>query len=278
MALARAVGLGGLRDTAATAVLPWAAAAGATAVGRTADHPVGRWLLRLGSAGLVEHATLRMAAVDAAVAEAVAGGCDQVVILGAGLDTRGWRLEALAGCTVLELDLPGIQESKRRRIGRRRPTAAHVDLVPADLVRDDLDRVLDAAGHDPSRATAWVWEGVAVYLPPHAVTATLAMVGRRSAPGSRLAMTFVRPRLTPGPRLLDDAARAAFATLGEPLRTLLDRAELEELVAAAGLRLVEVTSWRDWARSAGVTPGVNLLAAEQLALARRDGRPRESDG
>ncbi len=263
-ALARAIGLPGLRDTAAPSVLPRTLASGATAA-RAVVHPAGRWLLRIGSAGLIEHATLRMVAIDHALHGAVNDGCRQVVILGAGLDTRAWRLEALAPCTVWEVDLPAIQEAKQRRLSGREPVAADVQMVAADLADDDLGQVLKEAGHDPAAPTAWVWEAVAVYLPRPAITTTLEVVADRSAPSSRLLMSFVPPDLLPGPAVLDGAARAGFDALGEPLRTLLEPDELETLVEGAGLRLTSVTGWRDWAALAGVTPRLDLLAAEQLA-------------
>ena len=52
-----------------------------------------------------------------------------------------------------------------------------------------------AAGHDPARATTWIWEGVVMYLTRADIEATLAVVARRSAPGSRLVVLYLSPAL-----------------------------------------------------------------------------------
>jgi methyltransferase (TIGR00027 family) len=138
--------------------------------------------------------TLRVAAVDTELALAVAGGCRQVVLLGAGLDTRAFRLSALAGAAVWEVDHPATQAYKRRTAAALRPRARAVAFVPVDFERADAlaDRLRES-GFRPAEPTAWVWEGVVMYLTDEAVRRTLGEIAGCSAPGSALVLTYHEP-------------------------------------------------------------------------------------
>ena len=88
--------------------------------------------------GMVDHVCLRTAAIDAAVVRAVEAGCRQLVILGAGLDGRAWRLNALREVDVYEVDHPDTQAEKRRRVDGLMQAASSVSFVPVDFARDRL--------------------------------------------------------------------------------------------------------------------------------------------
>jgi methyltransferase (TIGR00027 family) len=134
----------------------------------------------------------RTVAIDDAVREAGAG---QLVILGAGLDGRAWRLPELAGAVVFEVDHPASQQAKRERSASLTPAAREIRFVPVDFGRDDVGVRLGEAGHDWRAPTTWVWEGVVPYLTGAQVRATLAVLARRSAPGSRLVVAYSAPSL-----------------------------------------------------------------------------------
>jgi methyltransferase (TIGR00027 family) len=115
----------------------------------------------------------------------------QLVILGAGLDGRAWRMPELAGATVFEVDQPASQHDKRDRatgLPGRPPT-----FVPVDFRRDQLGEALAAAGHRADQATTWIWEGVVPYLTEAEVAATVTALAACSAPGSRLIVNFQVP-------------------------------------------------------------------------------------
>ncbi|GAB3942339.1 hypothetical protein GCM10027614_29200 [Micromonospora vulcania] len=96
----------------------------------------------------------RTVAIDEAVR---ARPSPQVVLLGAGLDGRAWRMPEFAGVTVFEVDQPASQLDKRERAARLLGTPPR--FVPVDLRRDPLGEALAAAGHRTTEATTWVWEG-----------------------------------------------------------------------------------------------------------------------
>jgi methyltransferase (TIGR00027 family) len=215
--------------------------------------------------GLFDHIELRTRAIDAAVREAIRAGIAQLVILGAGQDARAWRMPVLAGAVVLEVDHPSSQARKRAGMGGRRPRARDVAFVPVDFERDSLADALERAGHRAGAPTLWIWEGVTPYLDLAAVRATLDAVAARSAPGSRLAVTYVTPR---GSRLggpFMGPARAAFAAMGEPLRALLSPGAMAAELARVGFSVAADTSPRQWAAAHGRGRRL-LLLDERLAV------------
>src|SRR4051794_9741484 len=120
----------------------------------------------------------------------------QLVVLGAGLDGRAWRMNELATVEVFEVDHPASQADKRERVARLSPVARSINFVPVDFTTDDLVAALESAGHRTSAATTWVWEGVVPYLAPSEVEATVRLVRSRSAPGSRLIVNYQAPSIT----------------------------------------------------------------------------------
>jgi methyltransferase (TIGR00027 family) len=172
---------------------------------------------------------LRTAAIDDAVRDAAA---PQVVILGAGLDGRAWRMPELASSVVFEVDHPDSQRDKRARIGALAPAAREIRFLAVDFARDSLDTALAQAGHVATERTMWVWEGVVMYLTPENVEATLAVIARRSAPGSRLSITYAAPaRIL---RLVGLIVRL----IGEPFRSAFTREAMAALLAKHGFRVL----------------------------------------
>jgi methyltransferase (TIGR00027 family) len=157
----------------------------------------------------------------------------QVVILGAGLDGRVWRMPELHDAVVFEVDHPDTQREKRARIGSLQPKAREVKFVPVDFTRDDLAERLEAAGHDPSQPTTWIWEGVVMYLTLAEVEATLRVVAARSAPESRLVIVYIAPG-----NWLVPLVALVVRRLGEPFRSRLRADEMKTLLSRYGFEAV----------------------------------------
>lgn len=118
---------------------------------------------------------------------AAAAGIRQAVILASGLDTRAYRLAWPAGTVVFEVDQPAVLEFKTRTLaGLGTEPAAELHSVPIDL-RDDWPKALRDNGFDPALPTAWIAEGLLIYLPPEAQDRLFDNITALSAPGSRLA-------------------------------------------------------------------------------------------
>ncbi|MFF0222771.1 class I SAM-dependent methyltransferase [Streptomyces sp. NPDC004629] len=114
-------------------------------------------------------------------------GTRQFVLLGAGLDTRAYRLPWPSGSTVFEIDQEPVLAFKQHTLGslEAAPRARRVTIA-ADLRRDEWPHALLEAGFDPARPTAWLAEGLLLYLPAAAERRLIAAVTTLSAPGSSL--------------------------------------------------------------------------------------------
>ncbi|MBZ4561173.1 class I SAM-dependent methyltransferase [Mycobacterium avium subsp. hominissuis] len=118
-------------------------------------------------------------------------GVRQVVILASGLDSRAYRLPWPAGTVVYEIDQPRVIEFKSNTLAEvgAAPTATR-RTIPIDL-RGDWPAALSAAGFDPAAPTAWLAEGLLIYLPPEAQDRLFDNITALSAPGSTIATEFV---------------------------------------------------------------------------------------
>ncbi len=131
---------------------------------------------------------LRTRVLDDHLGYAAHSGARQVVLLGAGLDTRALRLPWPEGTVVYEIDQAPVLTFKQRVLDALPPVpgAAERRTLAAD-VREDWAGPLKEAGFDPSQRTAWLAEGLFLYLPAGAEARLLADLHAHSAPGSSLA-------------------------------------------------------------------------------------------
>ena len=157
--------------------------------------------------------------MDEHLTRALRDGIRQVVILGAGYDTRALRFPALQqNTTVFEVDHPATQTTKRRRM--RSFDLPHLRYVPLDFTTDRLDAALLAQGFDPGDRALFVWEGVTYYLLSETIDHTLAAVRRCCAPGSRIVFDVFPDSVVQGISLLPGAwaLQNGLAWIGEALR------------------------------------------------------------
>ncbi|UXA18953.1 class I SAM-dependent methyltransferase [Mycobacterium sp. SMC-4] len=134
-----------------------------------------------------EQIAVRTRFFDDFLTEAVRSEIMQVVILASGLDTRAYRLQWPAGTAIFEIDQPDVIEFKTRVLAEAGVApSADRQTVGIDL-RDDWAAALRAAGFDETAPTAWIAEGLLIYLPPDAQDRLLDHISTLSAPGSRVA-------------------------------------------------------------------------------------------
>ena len=192
---------------------PYAQAFADAAAGAFSAEPAaaGEWtrggpLARLGEV-FAFHAAIRTRFFDDYLLGAAAAGCRQVVLLAAGLDSRAFRLPWPAGVRLFELDLPDVIGFKETALARRdAKPACERTVIPADL-RGPWPARLTAAGFERAARTAWLAEGLLLYLTAGEAVGLLTDIGDLSAPGSQLSFEhgsiagsalFTQARTLPG--------------------------------------------------------------------------------
>ncbi|AJE81491.1 methyltransferase [Streptomyces albus] len=227
---------------------------------------------------LARYFGLRTRVFDDHLLRAADRGTRQVVLLGAGLDTRALRLPWPGDCTVYELDQDAVLAFKRRTLAdaapAERPRARRV-AVPVDL-RQDWAPSLTAAGFDPGRPTAWLAEGLLLYLPAAAERRLIAAVDALSAPGSSLAYE-VKLGVEPAAVRAAPVYRAARTRIGVDLLALFDPQPRPDSAADLAARgwLPGVRTPFDFSRHLGRGPlpePEDALAANRWVFATRSPR------
>lgn len=129
--------------------------------------------------------------IDDRLTAALADGVAQVVLLGAGFDSRAYRISGATRARFFEVDHPNTSATKWAHVRHIFGTLPeHVKYVPVDFQRDSLRDSLESAGFNPQSRTVVIWEGVSNYLTEQAVRKTLAFVADLSA-GTTLVFTYV---------------------------------------------------------------------------------------
>ena len=177
-------------------------------------------------------------------------GIRQVVLLGAGYDSRYLRLDAFRLCRVFELDLPSTQVIKKtltRRLLGRLP--AHVTYVPINFAVDSITHKLMQAGFRRETPTLFIWEGVTLFLNEDIIVETLGRLAELGK-GNRLTFDFVPPELIDdstghqGNKTLLDLC----SSINEPLTFGCHPARMHRLLAGTGYTNTHILSLQDASR------------------------------
>ncbi|MDF3341802.1 SAM-dependent methyltransferase [Mycolicibacterium septicum] len=213
--------------------------------------------------GLWANLTCRKRYIGDKLTQALAD-IDAVVILGAGLDTKGYRLARHSAIPVFEVDLPVNIERKRSVVRRAMGTVPDsVHLVPVDFERDDLAAELARHGHLGTHRTFFVWEGVTQYLSADGVGSTFEFL-RSAAPGSRLAFTYVRSDFIDGTnRYGAESLYRRFRVRSRLWQFGLDPERVAAFVEPYGWQLIEQAG-PDYLIEHYISPSGRNLSASQV--------------
>jgi methyltransferase (TIGR00027 family) len=202
---------------------------------------VSRWIIRSGlyehiAPGTVGFIVGRERYVDDHLEAALAEGLDQVVVLGAGFDTRAFRIPGIERTRVFEIDQAATQAAKLERLKKViDPLPGHVVFLPADLDTQPLREILRAGGYDERGKTLFIWQGVTYFLQPGGVDGTLAFIAGHSGSGSGVVFDYVYDEV------LRDTTRGYGRTLaragkmsGEPYVFGIGRAQVAPFLTRRG--------------------------------------------
>lgn len=210
-------------------------------------HGLERYIDRRWPGGPRASAVARTRLIDEWVEGALTEGATQVVVLGAGYDSRAYRLAGMRTARVFEVDHPATQASKHGMVATRVEAGrrGHVRFVAVDLMRDAVGPALVNAGFDRAARTMVIWEGVTNYLTADAVDTTVRDLAGLLVRGSRVVFTYVDRAALDGTAGYEGVWQEDVRKHGEPWTFGFDPAELPGYLAERGLRLTQDVSTRD---------------------------------
>lgn len=226
--------------------------------------------------GIMGNLICRTRFIDDTLRDGLEAGCEQVAILGAGLDSRAYRIPGADRIRVFEFDRPATQAWKRNQLARMgHEPLSHVTFVPVDFERQDLGALMVEAGFRGGARTLVVWEGVTQYVEASAVDATFRNLRRAVAPGSRIVFTYIHRGL-----IDDSVAMEGMEKLlrevdrqGEPWVFGIHPVELSQYLATRGFNLLEDVGAADY-RARYLTPTgrvMDVFEGERVAVAEAAG-------
>jgi methyltransferase (TIGR00027 family) len=213
--------------------------------------------------GLWANLTCRKRYIGDKLSQALAD-IDAVVILGAGLDTKAYRLARHSAVPVFEVDLP-VNIARKRSVVRSALGAVppSVHLVPVDFEHDDLAAELARHGHRTEHRAFFIWEGVTQYLSADSVGATFEFL-HSAAPGSRLAFTYVRSDFIDGTnRYGAESLYRRFRVRSRLWRFGLDPDQVASFIEPYGWQLTEQAG-PDYLTEHYISPSGRNLTASQV--------------
>ncbi len=193
----------------------------------------GRW------PGVRTSVAARTRLIDDTIAAHLGERTEQLVLLGAGFDSRAYRMPGLGDVRVFEVDHPDTQAAKRRLLERALVALpSNVLFVASDFTEAHLGAAMVAAGYRESARSLILWEGVTNYLTEAAFDATLRWCSG-AAPGSTLLFTYVHRNLLTRPEAFVGTGRlfASLDKVGERMTFGIEPSELPQLLAKHGLSL-----------------------------------------
>jgi methyltransferase (TIGR00027 family) len=199
-------------------------------------------MAKLFPAGIYEYVLARTKELDAAFLAALEARFDQIVLLGAGFDTRALRFaDRNRGTRIFELDVPPTLDPKEKILRRKRIRIPEtLTFVRINFDKEDLSAALSKAGFQNGRKDLFLMEGITMYLTAEAVDRNFAFIRQHAAPGSRVVFDYIHAsvlrhenRFYGEREIFETVARA-----GEGWTFGLENGEVEPFLEQRGFRLL----------------------------------------
>jgi methyltransferase (TIGR00027 family) len=200
--------------------------------------------------GVLGYLAARTRYIDDYLQNCLDSGLEQLVVLGAGLDSRAYRFEPLKERRVFEVDHPATQPGKIEKVSKMLgDLPRHVVYVPIDFNQETLHKLLDL-GYDKHRQTLFIWEGVTYYLTAEAVDSTLAFVLAHSSQGSSIIFDYVYASALTAAHKRGEVARMQRYRrfTGEGLVFGIEEGQVEEFLRVRGYTQVQNVTGEDLKR------------------------------
>ena len=199
--------------------------------------------------GLSSSIMARVRYFDEFTKKSIAEGIEQLIVLGAGYDTRAYRIEELKYIKVFEVDHPNTQNFKIQKIMEIFGSLqGHIVYVPVDFETETFGQKLFDNGYDPSKKTLFIMEGLTMYIPLKAVAETLKFIVENSGKGSHVIFDYYPESVVDGTCKLGIGTniRNHVAEQGEPLQFGIKEEKIEDFLTEFGFSNVQNVTSEDY--------------------------------
>lgn len=172
--------------------------------------------------GTYEYVAARTSYFDKFFLDCLKDNFAQIVLLGAGYDSRAYRFkEYMQNSQIFEVDASFTQNQKIDILNYNNISSSHVNFVAVDFEKDSLTDMLFVAGFDKQKKTAFIWEGVTLYLSKEAVQSTLRNIMEISSTGSLLGFDYLNFNPDKAPKIIRKDEIVQFGTDKKSMETFM---------------------------------------------------------
>ena len=220
-------------------------------------HKLNVWLSKKLAPGFHEHLISRTKFIDELIEKSAVSGIEQYVILGAGYDSRAYRLELPPSMKIFEVDQPEVSDNKLAKLPKELPNLENVTYVNIDFSYQSLREQLIGVGFDQKKSTIFTLEGVSQYITKEAVSSTIKeLASLTKDTNSIFFMSYVDELLDkhpeacfgkgyPNPEKKANLIKSLSAKVGEPWISFYSLEEIESLLLQNGYSIEENLTLED---------------------------------
>jgi methyltransferase (TIGR00027 family) len=215
--------------------------------------------------GAIEFITARERYIDDFTTACVREGLDQVVILGAGFDTRAYRIPGIEKVQVFEIDHPLTQADKLKRLRKAIvPLPDHVTFLPVDFNTQTLGERLLGNGYNEHGKTLFIWQGVTMYLAPESIDSTLAFIAHHSRQDSMVIFDYFYNETLRDMKM--KTTQRVTRALGERLVFGINHGQIELFLTQRGFHDIRNVEAEDLKRMYFTGPNAKRVVATGAAI------------
>ncbi len=220
-------------------------------------HKLNAWISEKLAPGFHEHLISRTKFIDELIEKSAVSGIEQYVILGAGYDSRAYRLELPPSMKIFEVDQPEVSDNKLAKLPKELPNSENVTYVNIDFSYQSLTEQLIGVGFDQKKSTIFTLEGVSQYITKEAVSSTIKeLASLTKDTNSIFFMSYVDELLDkhpkacfgkgyPNPEKKANLIKSLSAKVGEPWISFYTLEEIESLLLQNGYSIEENLTLED---------------------------------
>ena len=200
------------------------------------------WIMERLFGGHNYYVVARTRYMDDYLSECLKDGIEQLVIMGAGFDSRPYRFDDLKKIKVFEIDHPATQLRKKEKVKDIfGDLPAHISYVDIDFGNENMDAKLSLSGYDKNLKTSFIWEGTTPYITLEAIDETLAFVSSNSGQGSSIVFDYILKSVVDGTCKLESAMNECMkmSRTSEPFTSGLEEDKIDSFLQKRGFQNIK---------------------------------------